>query len=411
MDSYNELNTLSERNKRSFVTRKIKMLRPLRFKIPVQPSGCIVFTHIPKTGGTNTEDITEALTKRHVGVKSIRVRAPKIAGRSPNLITESWIGGLEHVEYDIRMNPHLYSEYNFISGHFPFGLHEHLLNSSKYIVLVRHPVERAISSTNFDYQRGDVTKEDAQNYLFSEIDNPQTRILAGKAYMTGECNDATLAKAKSNIENHFLLAGVTEDTDMFIQILASIQNWGPLGLVRNQVTGDKALLTLSPEVLERLANKHEFDISLYNWVKERWHLWKENYVGIEQEIFDTSYLCITSDFGNTHSSKLMTEQEINIYNQELADDLIEINHNRVLPKPAAESEVRGDTARRNGVYTQVHEDSSTEPTKHFASAVGFGKKSNASRIISSNYAPEFFGLKNRSGSIEVGVNSHIQGYC
>ncbi len=50
--------------------------------------------------------------------------------------------------------------------------------------------------------------------------------------------------------------------------------------------------------------------------------------------------------------------------------------NRLLSKLAAESKVRGDSERRTGVYTQVHEDSSTESTKQFASTVEFRKKSN-----------------------------------
>ncbi|OGV37943.1 MAG: hypothetical protein A3E88_03350 [Legionellales bacterium RIFCSPHIGHO2_12_FULL_35_11] len=55
--------------------------------------------------------------------------------------------------------------------------------------------------------------------------------------------------------------------------------------------------------------------------------------------------------------------------------------NRLLSKLAAESEVRGDEARRTAVYTSVHEDSSTESTKQFTSAVEFRKKSIESRIF------------------------------
>src|SRR3990167_8621999 len=47
----------------------------------------------------------------------------------------------------------------------------------------------------------------------------------------------------------------------------------------------------------------------------------------------------------------------------------------LLSKLAAESGVRGDEAHRTAVYTSVHEDSSTESTKQFTSAVEFRKKS------------------------------------
>ena len=51
-------------------------------------------------------------------------------------------------------------------------------------------------------------------------------------------------------------------------------------------------------------------------------------------------------------------------------------YNRPLSKPSAESKLRGDSERRTGVYTQVHEDSSTAATKQDTLAVKFPKKSN-----------------------------------
>ena len=48
---------------------------------------------------------------------------------------------------------------------------------------------------------------------------------------------------------------------------------------------------------------------------------------------------------------------------------------RLLSKPSRRGKLRGDSERRTGVSTQVHEDSSTESTKQVASAAGFGKRS------------------------------------
>ena len=78
---------------------------------------------------------------------------------------------------------------------------------------------------------------------------------------------------------------------------------------------------------------------------------------------------------------IMQEKIEQVLRKQLNPELLEITnesykHNRLLSKPAAESELRGDSKRRTGVYTQVHEDSSTESTQQVASAVGFGKKSN-----------------------------------
>ena len=51
-----------------------------------------------------------------------RLPAPRIAGRSPNLITSDWIGGLKQLEN----NPHLLETIPqpfFLTGHFPYGIH------------------------------------------------------------------------------------------------------------------------------------------------------------------------------------------------------------------------------------------------------------------------------------------------
>src|SRR3990167_431378 len=70
-------------------------------------------------------------------------------------------------------------------------------------------------------------------------------------------------------------------------------------------------------------------------------------------------------------------------NNQICDYIFLIGNisNRLFSKLAAESEVRGDEARRTAVYTSVHEDSSTESTKQFPSAVEFRKKSNEKKTV------------------------------
>ncbi len=69
-------------------------------------------------------------------------------------------------------------------------------------------------------------------------------------------------------------------------------------------------------------------------------------------------------------------------NSDLHDSkLMVLGDNRPLSKLALEDEVRGETARRAGVYTQVHEDSSTGSTKQFASKVEFRMRSNAIMLL------------------------------
>ena len=78
------------------------------------------------------------------------------------------------------------------------------------------------------------------------IDNPQVRLIAGTECMTRVCNAETLAKAKENIERHFLLVAPHEDVNSFIQILASVQGWGSLAYAPLQITREKAVEELNP---------------------------------------------------------------------------------------------------------------------------------------------------------------------
>lgn len=226
-----------------------------------------------------------------------------------------------------------------------FGLHELIEKESKYISLIRNPIERAISSTNFNYQRGFVSGEKINDYLIeSEIDNPQTRILAGRSFTSGECNEEVLEIAKKNIEKHFLLVGLTEDTNTFIQALIAIQNWGTFALVKSQVTGKKIISELPSELIEKLHNKHGYDMQLYEWVKTRWNDWKKDHIDTSMSHIDNEkVICITSDFANTKKPSLLSIEEIKKYNDEISEnenDLVEIsqNHDKAVSKPALDAQ-------------------------------------------------------------------------
>ena len=53
---------------------------------------------------------------------------------------------------------------------------------------------------------------------------------------------------------------------------------------------------------------------------------------------------------------------------------VEFYNNKLLSKLAPTRKVEGDSERRTGVYTDVHEDSSTESTNKFSVGVEFQKK-------------------------------------
>ncbi len=151
----------SDNRNRSFASPRLNVLKSVEFNSSVQPSDTIVFIHPPKTGGTNLCYVTDAISKKNSHFKTTRFPVPRIPDQSPGLIAEHWMGGLKSALATLSDNPDYCKDINFISGHFPIGLHLYLEKPVKYIVLVRDPIERSISSTNFDYQRGYIDKEHA----------------------------------------------------------------------------------------------------------------------------------------------------------------------------------------------------------------------------------------------------------
>ena len=64
--------------------------------------------------------------------------------------------------------------------------------------------------------------------------------------------------------------------------------------------------------------------------------------------------------------------------------------NRPLWKLPAESELRGDSEHRTGVYTSVEEDSSAASTKQVTSSVEFPKRSNISKVTAFSIGPAWY---------------------
>ena len=279
------------------------------------PEEQIIFLHIPKTAGTNLDAIASAVSQKKGTFHYQRLAVPRVSGRSPILITATWLGGLQQLINNPSLLENIEQKF-FLSGHFPYGLHRHFSNPSKYIALFRHPLERELSSANFDYQRKYIEAEQFESYLLDQmIDNPQVRLISGTEYMTRVCTAETLAKAKENIERHFLLAAPHEDVNSLIQILASVQRWGSLAYAPLQITREKAAEELNPVLVEALMKKHVWDLELYQWVKDRWYKWKQQIIHSSKAVLpDEQILTLMPDFPLTHQAVFLTPSEIDSYN-------------------------------------------------------------------------------------------------
>lgn len=304
----------------------IELLAEIVLTEDFAPQEQIIFLHIPKTAGTNLDAIASAVSQKKGAFHYQRLAVPRVAGKSPILITADWLGGLQQ----LKNNPDLLEniKQNFVlCGHFPYGLHCHFSNPSKYIALFRHPLERELSSANFDYQRKYIEADQFESYLLNQmIDNPQVRLIAGTEYMTGVCTADTLAKAKENIERDFLLAAPHEDVNSLIQILASIQRWGSLAYAPLQITREKAAEELNPVLVDALMKKHAWDLELYEWIKYRWVQWKQQIIHSSKAVPpDERILTLMPDFPLTHQAIFLTPSEIDSYNKSQHEGLLEIS--------------------------------------------------------------------------------------
>ena len=311
----------------SYANTKLEILPLFKLSSNNISTNNIIFLHPPKVGGTNVVNIIDAIKT----IKSHRFAVPRIADKSPILITDGWIGGLSAVKEQCSGPNNNCSNYNFSSGHFPYGAHSYIKGQYHYITLIRRPIERELSAVNFDYQRGYITtKKQALHQLLNlAVDNPQTRLLAGEAYMHGPCDEKTLELAKQNLAEKFLLIGVTEDTNAFIQVLLSLMQLEPVTINKMQITAKKILNKLPLTTQKKLLKKHKYDQALYEYAKDWWTKWKQhNVIGTIAIKENQKILTLLPEFANTHQACYMTSLEINSWNKlHLAAPIISIQQN------------------------------------------------------------------------------------
>jgi hypothetical protein len=296
----------------------------------------IIFLHIPKTAGTNVDNIAKAFSVMTNNLHYQRLTVPRTPGCLPVQIIEGWIGGWQQ----LVLNPHLLDilpESFFLTGHFPYGLHQYFGSSAKYVTLVRNPLERELSTANFSYQRGYIQAEDFTSYLLDQmLDNPQVRLIAGREAMEGPCTEETFNTAMRNIEHDFLLAAPSDDVDTFLQLLASFQKWGILAYAPMQITHEKLVKMLDPLLTEALLQKHRWDMRFYEWIKQRWNLYKQTVIIGEKQYFsEQAVLTLMPDHLSSRQPQWLTIGDIEKHNRIYSEqDVLELTQSGFSTPPS-----------------------------------------------------------------------------
>ena len=277
----------------------------------------IVFIHPPKTAGTNVANLAKAIT---ISQNTLELRAvvPKREGVSPNLFDSSSVGGLKTIINNPKNFDCTNKDVKFISGHMPLPSVENEKNyfnleKLNYVAIIRDPIDRELSSANFDYQRKYVEAQDIQNYIINKpIDNLQTRLLAGENYMSGECNEDTFNEAVKNIRERFIFVAPSEDVEIVMSLISSKFGVDHLAYSRAQITGIKIVDRNDAELCNYLNDKHKFDVRIFNLVKENWNNWKQKY--IEDISYNTQseqkYLVLTPYFSQNKVPEFMNLDQV-----------------------------------------------------------------------------------------------------
>lgn len=227
----------------------------------------VIFLHIPKAAGSTLNYVLtrEYSREETFGMDNTRIKES----------IERLVGLPQSDRRKIRI----------LRGHMPFGLHRHLPSPAAYVTILREPVSRMIShyhyvlATKAHYLHEEVVSKrmSLHDYVVSgiseELDNGQTRLLAGyiDEIPVGECTDELLDLAIENIENHFLVVGISERFDETLLRMYGALEWRrtPFYVRQNENKQRHALKSVLPETVDAIRERNRLDCKLYEHAKTR----------------------------------------------------------------------------------------------------------------------------------------------
>ena len=183
--------------------------------------------------------------------------------------------GAQDAYNKLKGTPHSkLSAVKWIQGHFQYGLHESIRQPVKYITILRHPVDRVISY--YYFLRGNprhplhhkAKQLDLKQFILTEdkviqdgIYNVQTIFISGDG-------TPSIEKAKKNIEEHFLMVGITERFNESLAIMRNKIGWNVPYNNKHNVTRRRPKMEQVPaEVRKLIEQKNEIDFQLYEYGK------------------------------------------------------------------------------------------------------------------------------------------------
>ena len=221
----------------------------------------VLFLHVPKAGGTTLSEYIYG-----------QVRGPADPAEADGGL---WSRGVLFLSHGFFREPETPGylrpllarpDLRAVLGHLSFGLHAHLERPSTYVTLLRDPVERVVSMYHYLQMEGRMTLEAfAERPPFKEVDNDQTRRIAGVDPPVGACTAAHLEAAKDNLREHFAVVGTTERFAETVVALTRAFGWRhePATYPRNVNAGRPATESVPARAVEAVRARNRLDAELH----------------------------------------------------------------------------------------------------------------------------------------------------
>jgi hypothetical protein len=233
----------------------------------------LLFIHIPKTAGTT---LRHALADLYPPDQRAFIYGPRVEGSVS-------------MQHFLDLSAKERAPLRLVMGHYGFGLHRWLPGPSRYVTMLREPMDRIVSL--FHYYRTGRFPPDSKpareqavlvdrgtpidEWIFRNReprwDNHMVRLLAGaRGVGFGECTDALLGEALAHVEEHFEALLLLEWMPLSMEMLAAIVGQPIPDAPRHNVGADRpAVADIDPAALRRIRELNRLDLGLYRWAQER----------------------------------------------------------------------------------------------------------------------------------------------
>jgi hypothetical protein len=232
-------------------------VREAKHELRPTDEALIVFVHIPKTGGAS--------------VKSMFAHA---CPRGTVIDAGNYMRGPERAI--ARISSGRIARGRVAVGHIPYGLfHAHLPGDTRYLTVLRDPVERVLSYYHGHIRRtprteraGVVTAESLQDAIdlrLPELTNLATRLLCGEVSPMDELPANALGRAKANLRE-FEFVGITERFNESIVLMQHVLGLPSAVYERQHVSKGRPSAEQVPENQRRLITEtNSLDMELYEF--------------------------------------------------------------------------------------------------------------------------------------------------